>query len=146
MESKLFVELAQSILDYTFYLIRLEDKKMQLEKDAKARNIPMPKILRAEVDELNDKAKRMSDNYGRLIFGFKSLGIESDGTDPINKLHSSLQFKTRISLNRQNDETFYEDIIKIYTKALRKAFYETEKWRVEEEIARLFRSNAFNKS
>lgn len=98
------------------------------------------------MDTLNEKAKRMSDNYGRLIFSYKSLGTETDGSDPIKKLHSSLQFKTRISLNRQNDETFYEDIIKIYTKALRKAFYETEKWRVEEEIARLFRSNAFNKN
>jgi hypothetical protein len=45
-----------------------------------------------------------------------------------------------------NDKMFYEDIIKVYSKGLRKAFAEPEKYRVDEEISRLFRTNAFNKS
>lgn len=40
---------------------------------------------------------------------------------------------------------FYEAIIRVYTKALRKAFDEPDRYRVEEEIARLFRSNTFNR-
>ena len=88
----------------------------------------------------------MSDNYGRLIFSYKSLGNEDDGVDVMDKLHSSLQFKTRIALNAVHDKYFYEAIIKIYTKALRKAFAEPEKYRVDEEISRLFRTNAFNKT
>jgi hypothetical protein len=52
VESNLFIDLAQNILDYTFYLIRLEDRKRQLEIDARKKNIPAPKVLRAELDIL----------------------------------------------------------------------------------------------
>ena len=41
---------------------------------------------------------------------------------------------------------FYEGIIRIYTKALRRAFDELDKWRVEEEVNRLFRSQTFNRT
>ena len=68
-------ELCDSILDYCKYLIKLEKKKTQLEADAKLRKIPVPKILRSETDKLNIKAKRMGDNYGRLIFRYRSTGF-----------------------------------------------------------------------
>ena len=100
-------------------------------------------------------AKRMSDNYGRLIFKYKSLGSSEDGSDIQEKCHSMLQFRTKISLNKMTDQYFYEDLIKIYQKSLRKAFPDQEDDtrsnlqrtdRVEEEIARLFRGTTFNKS
>ena len=99
IESDLFVNLAQNILDYTFYLIRLEDRKRQLEVDAKQRNIPVPRILKAEEEKLQVMAKRMSDNYGRLIFSYTSLGALSEATAAMDKLHSNLQFRTKISSN-----------------------------------------------
>lgn len=118
----MFIELGQSILDYLTYLLKLEDKKRKLESDAKTRNIPVPKILKSEIDQVNDMAKRMSDNYGRLIFKYKSLGSSEDGSDVQEKCHSMLQFRTKISLNKMTDLYFYEDVIKIYQKCLRKAF------------------------
>lgn len=146
IESDLFVDLAQNILEYTFYLIRLEDRKRQLEIDSKQRNIPVPRILKAEEENLQDKAKRMSDNYGRLIFSYTSLGALGDAASAMEKLHSNLQFRTKISSNNQNDKMFYEGIIRIYTKALKRAFDELDRYRVEEEVHRLFRSQTFNKS
>lgn len=86
----------------------------------------------------------MSDNYGRLIFSYTSLGALGEATQAIDKLHSNLQFRTRISSNHQNDKMFYEGIIRIYIKALKKAFDELDRWRVEEEVSRLFRSQTFN--
>lgn len=67
-------DMCESILDYCKYLIKLDKKKKQLELDAKLRKIPPPKVLRSETDKLSLKAKRMSDNYGKLIFKFRSTG------------------------------------------------------------------------
>jgi hypothetical protein len=88
----------------------------------------------------------MSDNYGRLIFKYKSLGLGEDGSDVQEKCHSMLQFRTKISLNKMTDQYFYEDIIKIYQKGIKFAFLTLDHPRVEEEIARLFRGTTFNKS
>jgi len=118
----LFIELGQSIISYLTHLLKLEEKKRKLEADAKLRNIPVPKILKSEIDMVNELAKRMSDNYGRLIFKYKSLGLGENGVDVQEKCHSMLQFRTKISLNRVTDLYFYEDVIKIYQKACRKAF------------------------
>jgi len=41
----------------------------------------VPKILKSEIELVNELAKRMSDNYGRLIFKYKSLGLGEDGVD-----------------------------------------------------------------
>jgi hypothetical protein len=56
------------------YLIKIEDKKLKLEEDARARKIPVPRLLQSETGRLNSKAKRMADNYGRLIFLNRSIG------------------------------------------------------------------------
>ena len=90
-------------MDYITYLLKLEDKKRRLEVDAQKRNIPVPKILKSEIDLVNEMAKRMSDNYGRLIFKYKSLGTGEDGSDLQEKCHSMLQFRTKISLNKMTD-------------------------------------------
>jgi len=67
-------EMCESILDYCKYLHKLDNKKKQLEKDAMLRGIPLPKVLRSETDKLNNKAKRMGDNYLKLIFTYRSIG------------------------------------------------------------------------
>ena len=78
-------ELLESILDYTKYLLKLDKKKNSLEGDAKLRGVPVPKVLRSETDKLTVKAKRMGDNYGRLLFTHRSIGCTEDGaTDNIN--------------------------------------------------------------
>ena len=48
----LCVKMAESILDYCKFLIKLDTKKKQLEQDAKLRGIPPPKVLRSETDKL----------------------------------------------------------------------------------------------
>lgn len=131
VESSLFIELGQSILDYTQYLIQLEDKKRRLEADALKRNIPVPKILKSEIDRVNELAKRMSDNYGRLLFKYKSFGLGEVGSSVEDKCHSMLQFRTKISLNKMTDQFFYEDVIKIYQKGLKNAFMTLDRPRVE---------------
>lgn len=39
---------------------------------------------------MNRLAKRMSDNYGRLIMKYKSVGVGEDGVDNSEKCHSIL--------------------------------------------------------
>jgi hypothetical protein len=104
IETELNFSIAESILDYTRYLISLEKKKMQLEHDAKIRGITQPKLLRSELDLLQLKMKRMSDNYGKLLIAYKSIGCSLDGQDLMKHCHSSLQFKTKIILNQKMDE------------------------------------------
>ena len=92
----------------------------------------------------------MSDNYGKILLAYKSIGQAAEGqADPMDKCHSKLQFKTKIILNSKMDEQFYEFLIKLYIATLRRhpAFTsEADKNRVAEEIARLFRGNVFNKN
>jgi hypothetical protein len=45
--------------------------------------------------------KRMSDNYGKLLLTYKSIGQNNSLLD---NCHSSLQFKTKIILNQKLDE------------------------------------------
>jgi hypothetical protein len=62
-------------------LIKIEDKKSRLEEEARERRIPAPKVLQSETDRLNTKAKRMADNYGRLIFMNRSIGQQRNIND-----------------------------------------------------------------
>ena len=143
IQTELNYLLAESILDYTRYLIELDSKKKQLEHDAKQRGIAQPKLLKSELDQLQRKMKRMSDNYGRLLLAYKSIGQNEAQFD---NCHSSLQFKTKIILNQKLDEQFYEFLIKLYIATLKKAFTsEQDKQKVSEEVARVFRGNCFNK-
>lgn len=140
-------ELAESIFDYTRYLIVLDRKKKQLEHDAKARGIQQPKLLRSELEMLQRKMKRMSDNYGKLLLSYKSIGANAEGQHIMDTCHSALQFSTKIKVNKKMDEQFYEFLIKLYITSLKKAFTaEEDKQRVSEEVSRLFRGNCFNTS
>ena len=87
-------QLCESILDYCKYLIKLDKKKVQLEEDAKLRKIPAPKVLRSETDKLNLKAKRMGDNYGKLIFMHRSIGHIEEGSE--TRANSYIKFRSVI--------------------------------------------------
>lgn len=60
-------------------------------------------MLRSEVELLEQKMKRMSDNYGRLLLAYKSIGQSLGGKDAMDNCHSSLQFRTKIILNQKQD-------------------------------------------
>ena len=79
LQTDLNFELAESILEYTRYLNEIDKKKRQLEADAKQRGIPQPKILRSELELLQHKMKKMSDNYGKLLLMYKSIGSTIEG-------------------------------------------------------------------
>jgi hypothetical protein len=66
--SDLCCDFVDSIRDYCEYLLKIDQKKTELERDARQHKIPVPQVLMSEIDRLNAKAKRMADNYGRLIF------------------------------------------------------------------------------
>jgi hypothetical protein len=63
-----------------------------------------------------------------------------------------LQFKTKIYLNKENDNAFFNGVIRMFAYALKKPIKELEKLqngseyfeRVEIEIDRLFKTNVFN--
>ena len=140
----LCVELCTSILDYCKYLIKLDKKKKSLEEDAKLRGIPPPKVLRSETDKLNLKAKRMGDNYGRLIFTYRSIGFADDGsTDNINGF---IKFKSVIANNSKNDQAFYQSVVRLFGKVLSECFERADLPMVIMELERLFKTNLFNES
>jgi hypothetical protein len=146
VHSDLCSEFVTSIYDYCTYLIKLDDKKKELEADAKDRRIPPPKILKSELDRLNTKAKRMADNYGRLIFLNRSIGqANRPSDDPGAECKSRLQFRTKIYLNKENDVAFHNAVIKLLAHSLRTVFFDRVQMdQVEVEIDRLFRTNVFN--
>lgn len=55
-----------------------------------------------------------------------------------------MQFKTKIRANERADEAFYEGLMLFSALCLRDAFDSTDLLKLEEEVNRLFRSNAFN--
>lgn len=128
VKSDLCVEFVDSIYDYCAYLIKIEDKKAQLEEEARERRIPAPKMLQSETDRLALKAKRMADNYGRLIFMNRSIGQQCGlNEDPAAECQDKLQFMTKIYLNKENDNGFFSAVVKLFSKALKDPVKELEK-------------------
>ena len=140
----LCTELCESILDYCKYLIKLDKKKKQLEHDAKLRKIPAPKVLRSETDKLNLKAKRMSDNYGRLIFKYRSTGFLDEGEE-LN-VKGFIKFRSIIQNNSSNDVAFYQATVKLFGMVLIECFERQDFPTVIIELERLFKTNLFNES
>lgn len=58
--------------------------------------------------------------------------------------HSFMQFKSKILSNQKSDQIFYETMMIFSAKVLQNAFDKTDISKLEDEINRLFRSNAFN--
>jgi len=55
-----------------------------------------------------------------------------------------MQFKSKILSNQKADRYFYETMMIFSAKVLQTAFDKSDIPKLEEEINRLFRSNAFN--
>ena len=55
-----------------------------------------------------------------------------------------MQFKSKILTNQKQDRYFYETMMIFSAKVLQTAFDKSDISKLEEEINRLFRSNAFN--
>ena len=136
--------LCESILEYCKYLIKLDSKKKLLEKDAKLRGIPQPKVLRSETDKLALKAKRMSDNYGKLIFMHRSIGFSGDNVESHNT--SFIKFKSVIDHNSKNDIAFYQSVVRLIGKVLSECFDRNDLPVVIMELERLFKTGLFNES
>lgn len=138
-ESAEFKDLLEAMLDYNRELFRLENKQQVLEQEAKARNLPIPQVLPSEKKKLYEKAKKMADKYSWIVFTYKSIG---DGKH--DHIHSYMQFKSKILSNQKHDRYFYETMMIFSAKVLQQAFRKEDIPKLEVEINRLFRSNAFN--
>ena len=57
-----------------------------------------------------------------------------------------MYFMSNILPNQKNDQAFYETLFLFSVKCLKDAFAVEELVKLEEEVSRLFRSNAFNMS
>lgn len=120
-------------------MFRLENKQQVLEQEAKARNLPVPKVLPSEKKKLNEKAKVMANAYSWIVFYNKSISEKQMG-----QCHSFMQFKSKILANQKQDKSFYESLFLFSVKCLKDAFDTNDLTKLEEEVSRLFRSNAFN--
>ena len=115
-----------------------------MEQDAKLRRIPPPKVLRSETDKLNLKAKRMSDNYGRLIFKYRSTGNIEDGHE--ENVKGFIKFRSIIQNNTTNDVAFYQACVRLFGLVFAECFERADLPAVIMELERLFRTNLFNES
>lgn len=96
-------------------------------------------MLPSEKKKLSEKAKKMADKYSWIVFTHTSIGSKGMGNT-----HSYMQFKSKILSNQKADRYFYETIMMFSAKVLQSAFDKSDIPKLEEEINRLFRSNAFN--
>jgi len=115
-----------------------------LELDAKLRKIPHPKVLRSENAQLNLNAKRMSDNYGRLIFKFRSTGNADTQQD--ENVKGFIKFRSIIQNNSVNDVAFYQSVVRLFGIVLSECFDRADLPTVIMELERLFKTNLFNES
>lgn len=81
----------------------------------------------------------MADKYSWIVFNYKSVA-----NDQIEHCSSFMQFKSKILANQKQDKYFYETMMLFAAKVLQNAFEKSDIPKLEEEINRLFRSNAFN--
>jgi hypothetical protein len=95
--------------------------------------------LPSEKKKLNEKAIKMAQAYARIVYKNKSIDDKTN-----EQCRSYMQFKSKIVANERQDESFYEGLMLFSAKCLRDAFDTTDLMKLEEEVNRLFRSNAFN--
>lgn len=114
------IDLLKAILDYCTDLFNLESKMQILSREAKTKNLPVPKPLPSELHQLQEKAQEMARKYGWIIISFKK------------------------SKNKQEDQNLHETLLYFMHKALSAAFDRNDGAKLEEELCRLFRSTAFN--
>lgn len=88
---------------------------------------------------MNEKAKAMANAYSWIVFFKRSISEKA-----MDQCHSYMQFKSKILANQKHDEFFYESILLFSVKTLKDGFEQSDLSKLEEEVSRLFRSNAFN--
>lgn len=81
----------------------------------------------------------MADKYSWIVYNYKSISNEQ-----MEHCSSFMQFKSKILSNQKSDQYFYETMMIFAAKVLQNAFDKSDIPKLEEEINRLFRSNAFN--
>lgn len=81
----------------------------------------------------------MANAYSWIIFIKASLSKQA-----FEKNKSFIQFKSKIESNKRPNINFYETLTIFSAKVLKDAFDSSELMKLEEEINRLFRTNAFN--
>lgn len=81
----------------------------------------------------------MANAYSWIVYFKKSIGDKQ-----MQECHSFMQFKSKILANQKSDRFFYESLLLVTVKCLKDAFDVVDLPKLEEEVARLFRSNAFN--
>lgn len=126
-------------MEYCRELFRLENKQAVLEAEAIKRKFPVPKVLPSEKKKLDEKAKLMANAYSWIVFSKKSISDRA-----MSQCSSFMQFKSKILANQRQDELFYESLLLFSVQCLKDAFESSDLHKLEEEVARLFRSNAFN--
>lgn len=134
-----YKELLQAILDYCRELFRLENKQKSLETEAKQRGLPVPQVLPSEKRKLHEKAKKMALKYSYILFQRKAEAAKPDLT-----LTEYMEAKIRAVGNQKADKTFYETVIISTARILQGAFENADVPKLEVELNRLFRTNAFN--
>eukprot|EP00357_Protocruzia_adherens_P033523 CAMPEP_0115013612 /NCGR_PEP_ID=MMETSP0216-20121206/25524_1 /TAXON_ID=223996 /ORGANISM="Protocruzia adherens, Strain Boccale" /LENGTH=341 /DNA_ID=CAMNT_0002383069 /DNA_START=99 /DNA_END=1124 /DNA_ORIENTATION=- len=120
VNSNAYYELLKSVLLYCQELFKLESKQEGLEEEAKQRGVPVPAILEGEKKRLADRAKDMATKYSWIVVQEKTMG------------------------NQQQDQNFFETVIYFTAKVLQEAFDKSDQGKLQDELNRLFRSNAFN--
>ena len=99
----------------------------------------MPQVLPSEKKKLQQKAELMANAYSWIIFKNKAI---TQGQ--MKQCQSFIQFKSKIVSNERANRNFYDTLILFSAKVLKDAFDPSELMKLEEEINRLYRSNAFN--
>jgi hypothetical protein len=115
-----------------------------LEQEAKQRGLPIPQVLPSEKKKLSEKAKKMASKYSWIVFTHTSIGATESANGKKDNTHSFMQFKSKILSIQKADRYFYETMMIFSAKVLQTAFDKSDIPKLEEEINRLFRSNAFN--
>jgi len=110
-----------------------------LEEEALQRSLPVPQVLPSEKKKLNEKATKMANAYSWIIYLNASLSKTA-----FEENKSYIQFKSKIESNKRPDINFFETLTIFSAKVLKEAFDSSELMKLEEEINRLFRTNAFN--
>lgn len=81
----------------------------------------------------------MANAYSWIVFSKKSISDKA-----MSQCSSFMQFKSKILANQKADQFFYESMLLFSVKCLKDAFEVSDLPKLEEEVSRLFRSNAFN--
>ena len=72
------------------------------------------------------------------------MGRSDADRDKLATMKSADLFKSRIQSNKSNDEEFYETMLSFASRVLLGAFEKEDASKIEKEVNRLFRSNAYN--